>query len=110
MFARLAGYRPFVGHPADPALIMGNRVIDGPHVQSVFNELDHLNVVCVLPDYPSLSPREDTGNPIYPYIDEYVKSRFEVVTVVSPEYSYPYTFAHGVTVYRRPPAPATRSR
>jgi hypothetical protein len=75
-----------LGLADDTFLYIGQKVFDGDYQQNLIRNLEKVNVAYKLLDYPNLvnisGIREDTSNATYAYIENYLKSKFEIASTV----------------------------
>jgi len=97
--ARLVEYKPFLGHTNDIFLYSGKKLFGEKYQEDLIKNLDKVNTAYKLIDYPNLSAlsglREDETNGTYVYIENYLKSKFEIAATI--EQNGP----NKVTIYKR---------
>lgn len=109
---RIVGYEPFLGLVNDTLLYQLPRIYGQQYKEVIYAKMKEVKVAYKLPDYPNLNvlsgPREDTTNSTYVYVENYLKSKFEVVSVVKISEGDDFetknlygNFSDRVTIYRR---------
>ncbi len=86
---RLVDYKPFMGNTNDTFLYSGQKLLSERYQEDLIKNLDKIDVAYKLPDYPNLvnlnGIRENTSNEAYLYIENYLKSKFEIASVIKKE-------------------------
>ena len=98
---RLVDYRPFMGQTNGTFLYSGSRFFGENYQKNLVQEMEKVNVAYKLFDYPNSTLkvasgiREDRSNPIYLYIEKYLKDKFIIAAAME------NSQLQKVTVYRR---------
>ena len=99
---RIAKYKPFLGFVSDVTLFSHSKKNPKLFMKEFEKKFHEVDIVYKTPDYPNLSViGDDSTNKGFIFIEKELKENFQIIKILKPINSYPYSYNKPVIIYKR---------